>query len=687
MVSVSWIWSNLHWLAALGFGALIVGVCFWSRFDEPSYDGTSEYFTRYKPRFSTSRRRYARAKLGYVCAMLIVFFVFSAAPELLYALLPDNLPRPSDTTLPLGVALILIAFQTIPRLNEGERRIRGILHSVARIPESIRRTVAQLRGASFKCSPVAVTCQTRKLNMQIGKGAPQPARLSKLIFEDDLLHTWYSIGCVLSTLSENNQANTGIDPLFYDTYKDELDSIGDRHIALAPLVRKYFTELLLGNSSSDGVPEPTIFREVKNLRDRLYTFVACGVRSSVTNDAESLDALGRLGFAVKPEKRDEGNIKALGWLSVVVLLIVSIFAVWTTQLFIEDGLKNDQKLIDAFGVPTGLFWQFYWSWTTAAFYFFAILGALIIRDAHVGRREWFDLNNFGRERPIFLYPKPIFLGGALGYFILVIIALLGGPLFKIKQVGEIGDVLVEVVDKTLPWAPLAIVIAAIALWLSDSRLGTEQPSFSRVFGRAEAGSLVMMAVGYLTSSIAYRNVHDVGTATVYMSLFIAVQIGLVTLVLCVVVQISELYTDGARSFVGKCIDGSTRQGRQFCMILNKDGTARLHRPKDGGVKNSAVLCHGKWQRFPEGTAVKWDSEGDDCAKAGGFGLISAFGDSLIYEGYKERFSGRPDFVVQLNVRTGADTNANQSAPTQTAKSEPPVSQTSPAEVTASIMMN
>ncbi|UPT87452.1 chloride channel protein [Bradyrhizobium barranii subsp. apii] len=681
----SWIWNNLHWLEALGFGAIIVGVCCWSRFDEPSYNGTAEYFTRYKPRFSTSRRRYARAKLGYECAILIVFVVFSAAPELFYALLPDNVPKPSETTLPLGIALIMVAFQTIPRLNEGERRIRGILHSVARIPESIRRTVAQLRGSSFNCSPGAVACQTRKLNMQIGKGAPQPALLSKLIFEDDLLHIWYSIGCVLSALSENNQTNTGIDPLFYETYKDELDSVCDRHIALAPPVRKYFAELLRTNSSPDVVPDPAVFREVKNLRDRLYTFVACGIRSSVTNDAESLDAISRLGFAIKPQKRDEGNIAALGWLSVVALLILSVFAVWATQVFIEQVLKNDPKLIDAFRVPTGLFWQFYWSWTTAAFYFFAIFGALVIRSVHVGRREWFDINDLERKRPIPVYAKSILLGGALGYVALVIIGLLGGPLFKIKKVDDIGDVLVEVVGQTLPWAPLAIVIAAIAISLSDSRFGTEQPSYGRLVARAAVGSLVMMFAGYLTSSIAYRNVHDHGAATIYMSLFIAAQIGLVTVVLCVVVQMSELYTDGARSFAGKYIEGSTRQGRQFCMFLNKDGTACLRPPHRGGLKSSAVLCQGRWQQFPEGTAVKWDREVDDCAKAGCFGLISAFGDSLIYEGYAERFSGTPDFVVQLNVRTSADASTKQPPPGETPpKTEPPAPRTSPAEATTSV---
>ena len=38
-------------------------------------------------------------------------------------------------------------------------------------------------------------------------------------------------------------------------------------------------------------------------------------------------------------------------------------------------------------------------------------------------------------------------------------------------------------------------------------------------------------------------------------------------------------------------------------------------------------------------------------KAGAFGLISAYGNSLIYEGYAERFSGAAEFTAQ--VRLGA----------------------------------
>jgi hypothetical protein len=173
-----------------------------------------------------------------------------------------------------------------------------------------------------------------------------------------------------------------------------------------------------------------------------------------------------------------------------------------------------------------------------------------------------------------------------------------------------------------------------------------------------------------------------------MSLFIAAQIGLVTVVLCVIVQMSELYTDRARSFAGKYIEASTRQGRLFYILLKRDRTACLLTPNGGGVKSSAVVCQGHWQQFPEGTAVKGDSEGDDRGKAGCFGLMSAFGDALIYEGYTERLSGTPDFVLQLNVLTSVDTSTKQPSPAERLpRTEPPALKTPPAEVTTDVTVH
>jgi hypothetical protein len=57
--------------------------------------------------------------------------------------------------------------------------------------------------------------------------------------------------------------------------------------------------------------------------------------------------------------------------------------------------------------------------------------------------------------------------------------------------------------------------------------------------------------------------------------------------------------------------------------------------------------------------VKWNiAEGETC-KAGEFGLISWYGDSLIYEGYAEGFAGTADFVGQVHVRTAIDDGTNR----------------------------
>ena len=118
------------------------------------------------------------------------------------------------------------------------------------------------------------------------------------------------------------------------------------------------------------------------------------------------------------------------------------------------------------------------------------------------------------------------------------------------------------------------------------------------------------------------------------------------------------------------------------MRLNHDGTACLLPPDGANLKDSAAVCRGHWQQFPEGTAVKWDREDDCCGNAGGFGLISAFGDSLIYEAYPERFSGTPAFFAQLNVRTHTETRTNQSSPAERPPdTELPALQVSPVSAT------
>lgn len=87
-------------------------------------------------------------------------------------------------------------------------------------------------------------------------------------------------------------------------YKDELDSISAKHVALVELVREHLSERLRGNTSADlGT-----ISEIRDLRDRLYTFVACGVHSTVKDEADSLDMVKRLGFCLTDEPPKEEKL-------------------------------------------------------------------------------------------------------------------------------------------------------------------------------------------------------------------------------------------------------------------------------------------------------------------------------------------------------------------------------------------
>ena len=299
--------SAEKWIIAFAFGAVMVGMYSWSRFDEPSCDSQSEYFFRYKPQFSTSYGRYARAKWAYVGAMMVVYMAFSLVPGLVNAFASLRASDDSSKTIdgfPLAVALALVTLQNVPGLKELEKRVRRFLHTVARIPDCVRRTVAQMRSSPFNFEPGVYQCQTKKLLAQPGTASPLTGDLSKLRDDDEILHTWYCVGNVLAALSERRRDGVGIDPIFFANYRDELDSIAAKHIALVELVRERVGECLKGSSPTDlGT-----LSEVRDLRDRLYTFVACGVHSTVRNEADSLDVVARLGFVIADEPgRGQGH--------------------------------------------------------------------------------------------------------------------------------------------------------------------------------------------------------------------------------------------------------------------------------------------------------------------------------------------------------------------------------------------
>lgn len=139
--------DNTTLIIAVCFGALMVGIHSWSRFDEPSYNTQSEYFARYEPKFATYHTLCQRAKWAYVGAVVAIYIILSLAPGVFTALSPSK--SISGAEIPLAAALAIVTLQNFPGIKELEQQLRGFLHAIARIPDGVRRTVAQMRGSPF----------------------------------------------------------------------------------------------------------------------------------------------------------------------------------------------------------------------------------------------------------------------------------------------------------------------------------------------------------------------------------------------------------------------------------------------------------------------------------------------------------------------------------------------------------
>jgi len=392
-------------------GAALVGIHSWSKFDEPSYSTQSEYFARYKPRFATSSVLYTEAKLAYTGIVIALYVVLSTVPGLLAVFGVQSMP--TGPSVPLFVALSITTLQSFPIFKDVEQKIRGFLHALARIPEGVRRAVSQMRVSPFQIPPAIIEQQTRKILVLCGDGINTPLAVGALLTEDDVLHTWSTTGALLTALTETNRPRTGIDPLFFDYYKDEFDSIFAKHGILAEQIAEHVKR----QGAHDGpapVDDPTLLRSARDLRDRLYTFVACGVISNARNAAQQTEILRALGFSIKPAHEPVPMIPLVSIL-VIAMLGLSIVTAFLVKFFwgyVLSGIEPSWQ--NVFPIPALPFETYTWSWSSAAFYLSTIIAALLIRNTRVARQHWFDMSNLDRERPIFLYAVPILVGTLSG---------------------------------------------------------------------------------------------------------------------------------------------------------------------------------------------------------------------------------------------------------------------------------
>jgi hypothetical protein len=433
----------------------------------------------------------------------------------------------------------------------------------------VRLTVAQLKGSPFNSLPEIETAQIRKIMALLGGGQHDPMAIRSLMQQNEVLQTWSKVGGLLFMLSESKRPTTGINLLFFENYKDELDSINARYAAFADRLADY-----LRTRSVDVDDNSALLRDLRDVRDRLYTFVACGVHSSSTSDAERVEILKSLGFGISytPEAID---ISPLIGLSIIAMMTLSVFTGYSAQLFRDDWLEPlGSNWVKAFPIPSKPFEIYVWSLSVAAFYLAAIFGALSVRNTRIANRIWFDINNLDRDRPILRYVTPTLMGAALGCLTLFAIALVGGPGFK-RATLELGKAFVQ----SAPWFALAVFMAFIAVAVADTQVIDNKSWRRKIAVNALCGAAVMVLVGFLNSQVVISNrlkAHagqdlpipdSVESAGLYLSLFLAAQIGLIAFILCVLIQVVERFRMRPQSIAGKYLKVLNSAGADFFDVL------------------------------------------------------------------------------------------------------------------------
>ena len=665
--------EELSWTIAFCFGALVVAIYSWSRFDEPSYSKVSGYFRRYQPRFATSRAQYRKAKLGYMTSVVGLYGMLSIFPQLILLLLlgPDGdkiLERFEASSVPLYVATFLIGLHNLPGVRELEGQIRSALHAFGKIPEGVRRSVSQLRSAKFDFERYRT--QTGVVN-DVLQGTAVPLdtpNLAQIIEDDNILRPWVKVHCLLYHLSEPTRHNTGISSSFFEIYGDELDSIKAQIHALGPLVRSYMTQ----KGTEKEFTDEASFGGLSNLqnqlyaiRDRLYTFIACGLRSSKAADEQILEELGDLGFQLdaQPIHTPAVALKPIFGIFVLAVIVLSTFTTFATLEFLKHivdplGLPPDVRA--SIPIPTSTFLIYAWSPFTAAFYLFSILGALFVRSLAISKRNWFNLHTKRRTRPVIHYTGAIFIGGCCGYATLFIITF-GILLFSNDQGMRIHMLLASALQSSAYWVPLALIISFAALWLSDSKLMAS--STRGIIIRASVTGLGMAFVGFLISHIVSNaatdtvdisklpNRDEFAQAMLQANLLISAFIFIFSTILAVLIQFVEQDQQDQRNLGGNWFLLRSSDGKEYRLSLGVDHKASVQ--NEGGEQPYApkVVAVGEWAYFPEGNVIKWSSDrlepANDEFRPGSFGILSRDQGLIIYEEFRSRVNGKCDYVAQV----------------------------------------
>ncbi len=442
-----------EYLVSLAVGGLMVAFASIERFSEPTYKperGNRELYKKFKPQYFTSDAKYYTALSLYCSCMVGLYLLIAYFPSLIgeFEKLSGNQDaRTASALSPFVAASIVMGLQGIIFINKLESSFRRLFHRWAKIPQGVGKTLNQLRACEFSFSQYKDRDVLDEPEFDLVEAAD---------FDSDerMRRRWARVCCLVYCLrSQRSQSaiSFNLDAAFLDEYFEEIDEIKRVFRSLAAAIesyRKHARPSDEGNARDEQVSSPQQLRqriqeEMDDLLDRLYSFIACAVRSRATTESEVIAALKDIGFIFPHDGLTQIDTTRMFATFLAVAVVAAAGPLTIDVVFSDECRAYEanaiQGVVAAAGDPcNGLYRQikqYYpyiptrhidalmWALGAAAVHGLAALVALQYRHARVRARRWFGSER-NRQRPYEKYFIAALFGGCAGYVATSVLVLL-----------------------------------------------------------------------------------------------------------------------------------------------------------------------------------------------------------------------------------------------------------------------
>ena len=499
----------MEWWGIFVSGLILVALVSIERFNEPTFKQTAQgLYRKFSPKDITSEKLYNRALFAYLAIALGFYSGLSFSSEFSLLVLGADKSVAKNPLNPFIAAAAVITLQSVWFIREIEVSLRSALHRWANIPEGVRRTVESLRRSDFNFA---------LYRDSILSGADEFVHFDQYaVFDEEkikaepLMRRWLKICCILSAIRSVHEGPDGklsVNDKIFEVYKDEYDSILRMHRALANAVFRY-KQMESQEKYRHQLPgmRNAILSDLRTLREDLYQFLACAVRSRFPTESEIHVALNRIGFQLP--KVDDGGMDPLSVVApagfAAAMSIVGAFLM--DRSF--DGL-SDWKAYLAY-LPNTDIEEFLWSFNTFFFYASAIVAALLYRSSVVAKDKWLKIVDGEAVKPVGRYIVGGIIGFCASYLTLIVIVLLETAAF-IGYGENAAEVYRQTFERTVIenwiWGFLPALVAFVLLYFRDCDAGELTPA--RRLGYAVAQACAMGFLAFVFAGV-FTQLHHQG---------------------------------------------------------------------------------------------------------------------------------------------------------------------------------